>query len=40
MEASESLLKDAKTNAQVNLKGEPATMGFDSNGNLMELGES
>ena len=40
MEASENLLQDAKTNSQVILKGEPATMEFDSNGNLMEIGES
>lgn len=40
MEASEHLLKDAKTNAPVIIKGEPATMEFDINGNLKEIGKS
>ena len=37
MEASEYLLKDAKSHSQVHLKGEPVPMEFDAEGNLADL---
>ena len=37
MEASDALLKEAKSHPQVHLMGEPASMAFDLNGNLEEM---